>query len=347
MERFSHTAIIIPAFRPNENLIKLIHTLKLTFHQPIIVVDDGNPNQKIFKQLSGVTVLHHPINQGKGAALKTAFQYVLGHLPEIDGVVTADADGQHPSEDILKVAMLLDQDSRAFYLATRTFNKRTPLTNTLGNLITRYVFLAVTGQKVMDTQNGLRGIPRWLLSNLIKIPQQRFDYEMAMLKEIAVKKTTIIQVPTQTIYHQEGAISSFRQWRDSYLIYQILLKDFFRFLIVSILSFVIDYSLFLLFYQWLTGTYRIILAVIFSRILSGIANYTLNRLYSFRSKVKLSQSMVQYLLLFLIIMASSAWLTDGITLLGVSAAWSKLMVDIFLFIVSYQVQKKYIFKHES
>jgi hypothetical protein len=30
-----------------------------------------------------------------------------------------------------------------------------------------------------------------------------------------------------------------------------------------------------------------------------------------------------------------------------SAAWSKLMVDLFLFIVSYQVQKKYIFKHES
>lgn len=347
MESFAHTAIIIPVFCPNDNLIKLIHTLRLTFHQPIIVVDDGNPDQKIFKKLSGVTVLHHPINLGKGAALKTAFQYVLDHLPEMDGVVTADADGQHPSEDILKIAMLLEQDSSAFYLATRTFNKQTPLSNTLGNLITRYVFLAVTGQKVMDTQNGLRGIPRWLLASLIKIPQQRFDYEMVMLKEIAVKKTTIIQVPTQTIYEQEGAVSSFRQWRDSFLIYQILLKDFFRFLNVSVLSFVIDYGLFLLFFQWLTGAYRIILAVIFSRLLSGTANYTLNRLYSFRSKVRLSQSVAQYLLLFLIIMATSAWLTDGITLLGISPEWSKLMVDLFLFIVSYQVQKKYIFKNGS
>lgn len=347
MESFAHTAIIIPAFRPNENLIKLIQTLRLSFHQPIIVVDDGNPDQRIFKQLSGVTVLNHPVNQGKGAALKTGFQYVLDHLPEIDGVVTADADGQHPSEDILKVASLLDQDSRAFYLATRTFDKRTPLSNKLGNLITRYVFLAVTGQKVMDTQNGLRGIPRWLLATLIKIPQQRFDYEMAMLKTIVDKKTTIVQVPTQTIYMQEGAVSSFRQWRDSYLIYQILLKDFFRFLSVSVLSFIIDFSLFLLFYQWLTGAYRIILAVIFSRLLSGVANYTLNRLYSFRSKVKLSRSMVQYLLLFLIIMVSSAWLTDGVTLLGLSPAWSKLMVDLFLFMVSYQVQKKYIFTYES
>jgi glycosyltransferase involved in cell wall biosynthesis len=347
MESFDHTAIIIPVFRPNGNLSKLIHALRLTYHQPIIVVDDGNSDQTIFKQLLGVTILHHSINQGKGAALKTGFQYVLDHLPEIEGVVTADADGQHPSEDILKVASLLDQDPRAFYLATRTFDKRTPWSNKVGNLITRYVFLAVTGQKIMDTQNGLRGIPRWLIPTIIKIPQQRFDYEMAMLKNIADKKTTMVQVPTQSIYHQEGAISSFRQWRDSYLIYQILLKDFFRFFQVSVLSFVIDYGLFLLFYQWLSGTYRIILAVIFSRMLSGIANYTLNRLYSFRSKVRLSQSMVQYLLLFLIIMATSAWLTDGITLLGLSAAWSKLMVDLFLFIVSYQVQKKYIFKHES
>lgn len=347
MEGFAHTAIIIPAFRPNKNLINLIQALKFSFHQPIIVVDDGNTDQNIFKQLTGVIILHHPTNQGKGAALKTGFQYVLDHLPEIDGVVTADADGQHPSEDILKVASLLDQDPRAFYLATRTFNKRTPLSNKLGNLITRHVFLAVTGQKVMDTQNGLRGIPRWLLATLITIPQQRFDYEMAMLKTIADKKTTIVQVPTQTIYHQEGAVSSFRQWRDSYLIYQILLKDFFRFLSVSLLSFIIDYGLFLLFYQSLTGAYRIILAVIFSRLLSGVANYTLNRWYSFRSKVKLSRSMLQYLLLFLIIMVSSAWLTDGVTLLGLSPAWSKLVVDLILFMVSYQVQKKYIFNHEA
>lgn len=347
MKSFSHTAIIIPAFRPNQNLINLITALRITFHQPIIVVDDGNENQDVFRQLSNVTILHHSVNLGKGAALKTGFRYILEHLPEIDGVVTADADGQHSPEDILKVAFLIDQDSRAFYLATRTFDKQTPRSNKLGNLITRYVFKAVTGQMVMDTQNGLRGIPRWLLSTLITIPQQRFDYEMAMLKGIAEKKTAIVQVPIQTIYRHEGAVSSFRQGRDSLLIYRVLLKDFFRFLTVSVISFLLDYGLFLMFYQWLTGSYRIIFAVVFSRILSGVSNYTMNRIYSFQSKVELSQSMIQYLFLFLIIMATSAWLTDGITLIGLSPALSKLLVDLFLFIVSYQIQKKYIFNHES
>ena len=347
MKIFDQTAIIIPVYRPNENLIQLINNLRLTFHQPIIVVDDGNPDQSIFKLLSGVTLLHHSVNQGKGAALKTAFQHVLDNLPEIKGVVTADADGQHPSEDVLKIASLLTQNPEAFLLATRTFDKRNPLRNMLGNLITRYVFLAVTGQKVMDTQNGLRGIPRSLLSELIKIPQQRFDYEMVMLKYITDMQKTIVQVPTQTIYRQEGAISSFRKWRDSYLIYRILLKDFFRFSIVSIVSFIIDYGLFLLFYQLLTGTYSIILAVVFSRILSGSGNYTLNRFYSFQLKVKLTKSIVQYFLLFLIIMVLSAFLTDGITILGLSAAWGKLVVDSLLFLVSFQVQRRYIFKHES
>jgi glycosyltransferase involved in cell wall biosynthesis len=344
MERFSQTAIIIPVYRPNENLVKLISKLRVSFHQPIIVVDDGNNDQNIFKQLTNVILLHHPINQGKGAALKTGFQYVLDHLPAIEGVVTADADGQHPSEDIIKIADLINQDSRSFYLATRTFDKQTPLSNKLGNLITRYVFLAVTGQKVMDTQNGLRGIPRWLLPSLIQIPQQRFDFEMVMLKHIATNQTTIVQVPTQTIYRQEGAVSSFRHWRDSYLIYQILLKDFFRFLLVSIFSFAIDFGLFLLFYLWLTGPYRIILAVIFSRVLSGFSNYTLNRIYSFRSKVKLSKSVGHYFLLFLIIMMATAILTYAITLLGVAAPVSKLIVYVCLFVVSFYIQKKYIFK---
>ena len=344
MSRFKHTAIIIPVYRPNDNLIKLITNLRLSFHEPIIIVDDGNKDQNIFKQLTNVIVLHHPINQGKGAALKTGFKYVLDHLPTIEGVVTADADGQHPSEDIIKIADLIDQDSRALYLATRNFDKQTPLSNKLGNLITRYVFLAVTGQKVMDTQNGLRGLPRWLLPSLIQIPQQRFDYEMVMLKNIATNQTSIVQVPTQTIYRQDGAISSFRHWRDSYLIYKILLKDFFRFLFVSVFSFAIDFGLFLVFYLWITGPYRIILAVIFSRVLSGFSNYTLNRMYSFRSKVNLSKSVGQYFLLFLVIMIATALFTYAITLLGVAAPISKLIVYVCLFFVSFYIQKKYIFK---
>ncbi|NLI92530.1 MAG: hypothetical protein GX434_10100 [Peptococcaceae bacterium] len=47
---------------------------------------------------------------GKGAALKTGIQYAAQNYPECCGYVTADADGQHAPEDILKVADSLEQN---------------------------------------------------------------------------------------------------------------------------------------------------------------------------------------------------------------------------------------------
>ncbi len=345
MNTDSSIAVIIPAYRPNQNLFKLVQKLQKHFKGMIIVVDDGNQDQTIFKQLSGVVLLHHDKNKGKGAALKTAFKYVLKELDSVYGVVTADADGQHPAEDILKMIHLIDQDSDSFYLGTRTFSQKTPLRNRLGNLITRKVFSWVTKQTIMDTQNGLRAIPKWLLEKLIKIPQQRYDYEMAMLKLIADQGVRIIQVPVKTIYEQEGAISSFNPWKDSVLIYRILLKSFVRFIIVGILSFAIDYALYLLFYTWFIGGWRIIAAVLSARVISGMFNYVMNRFYSFESDVRFVKSSLQYLILFLLIMSLSAFFTDALTSFGfISYQYAKIVVDSLLFLLSYTIQKKYIFK---
>jgi putative flippase GtrA len=345
MNTESSIAVIIPTYRPNQNLFKLVQKLQKHFKGMIIVVDDGNQDQTIFKQLSGVVLLHHDKNKGKGAALKTAFKYVLKELDSVYGVVTADADGQHPAEDILKMIHLIDQDSDLFYLGTRTFSQKTPLRNRLGNLITRKVFSWVTKQTIMDTQNGLRAIPKWLLEKLIKIPQQRYDYEMAMLKLIADQGVRIIQVPVKTIYEQEGAISSFNPWKDSVLIYRILLKSFVRFIIVGILSFAIDYALYLLFYTWFFGGWRIIAAVVSARVLSGIFNYLMNRFFSFESDVRFVKSSLQYIILFLLIMSLSAFFTDALTSFGfISYQYAKIVVDSLLFLLSYTIQKKYIFK---
>jgi len=345
MKMDSSIALIIPAFRPNQNLLNLVQKLQKTFQGPMIVVDDGNTDQTIFKQLSGVILLHHQTNQGKGAALKTAFQYVLKELDSVYGVVTADADGQHPAEDILKIVHLLDQDSDSFYIGTRSFTKTTPLRNRLGNLITRKVFAWVTKQSIMDTQNGLRGIPKWLLENLCKIPQNRYDYEMAMLKFVADQGVRMIQVPVKTIYEQEGAVSSFKPLRDSIQIYRILLKSFIRFIIVGLLSFAIDFALYLLFYNLIEGEWKIIMAVVSARFLSGMFNYVMNRFYSFESDVRFAKSSVQYVALFLLIMSLSAFLTDALTsIVLISYQVSKIIVDACLFILSYRIQKKYIFK---
>ena len=70
-------AVLIPAYNPDDRLPAFVAELRRTgqFRQ-IIVVDDGSRDdcRPLFAALAasaGVTVLHHAVNLGKGAALKT------------------------------------------------------------------------------------------------------------------------------------------------------------------------------------------------------------------------------------------------------------------------------------
>ena len=66
--------VIIPAFQPDQTVIGLVDQL-WTLGYRVIIVDDGSDaeHQKVLEQVSDVAILlHHPVNRGKGAAIKTA-----------------------------------------------------------------------------------------------------------------------------------------------------------------------------------------------------------------------------------------------------------------------------------
>ena len=94
--------LIIPAYQPDLNLVKLVRLVHAKSDLHIIVVDDGSDADKkvFFDKLEGLaTVLTHEHNQGKGQALKTAYAYIL-ERGTYGSIVTADADGQHKIWDI-------------------------------------------------------------------------------------------------------------------------------------------------------------------------------------------------------------------------------------------------------
>ena len=100
------TIVIIPAYEPEEKLIPLTQQL-IAKNLEVVVVDDGSGENylPIFNQLTGATVLTHPENKGKGEALKTAYQYIKETYADKEvAIVTADSDGQHSPEDIVRIA---------------------------------------------------------------------------------------------------------------------------------------------------------------------------------------------------------------------------------------------------
>src|ERR1700678_668291 len=168
-------AVLIPAYEPGPGLIEIVNAPAVSGFAAIILIDDGSGSgyRWIFEQLrqrKNVRVIRHAVNLGKGAALKTGINYVLVEYPGIGGIVTADADGQHDPADVCKVARHFSQNPEALVLGARAFAGQTPLRSRIGNTITRGAMRLIVGQRLSDTQTGLRAIPRGLLERMLSVP---------------------------------------------------------------------------------------------------------------------------------------------------------------------------------
>ena len=173
--------VIIPAYKPDERLVALIQELRGEF--PVLVVDDGGGTEfaGIFEQArsAGAVVLTHEENKGKGAALKSAYRYMLDK-GKGSGAITADADGQHKMKDIIAVAEAMEANPDTFVVGGRDFRKMPPRSR-FGNTVTRFVFRLATGLKISDTQTGLRGIPACSMEKMAAVAGDRYEYEINVL----------------------------------------------------------------------------------------------------------------------------------------------------------------------
>jgi len=339
----TYPALLIPAYQPSETLVQLVQAVRaLCSEQRIIVVDDGSDENRaaIFLKLNdcNIELLRHPKNQGKGQALKTGFKYWLEtSTSSALGMVTADADGQHLPQDILHIGTVFRNHPSALYLGVRQFNKESaPWRSRFGNKLTTFVLRSLTTMPLQDTQTGLRAIPRKLITTLLTSKASRYDFELEMLLMAEEHKITIQQVPICTVYFDDNNTSHFRPVIDSIKIYFV----FIRFTAISILSAAIDFIIFSFIY-WLKK--NIFLAVLLGRLLSATFNFKLNHHLAFKSQNKLLPAAIKYASLasFLGLIAYSL-----ITLIhswGINVYSSKIMAEIALFILSFTIQRFFIF----
>lgn len=346
------TPIVIPSYEPDEKLPTLLQGLKETGFRNIVLVDDGSGEAYagIFEEaekIPGCRVLRHAVNQGKGRALKTAFNYCLREFPGLTGVVTADSDGQHSPECILACVEALLQNPGALVLGCRCFEgDDVPARSEFGNKCTRVVMKYLTGISVSDTQTGLRGIPAGFMERLLMVKGERFEFETNMLLETKSRKIPVVEVPIRTIYIEENKTSHFNPVRDSVKIYMI----FGKFLFSSLSSSLVDLTLFSVFCFFLRGMHwggisYITAATVFARILSALYNYSLNLKVVFQSEGKITRTLPRYVLLALLQMSLSALLVGKLyPLFGGMEVLVKIPVDVVLFFLSFVIQREFVYK---
>ncbi|QHJ69351.1 bifunctional glycosyltransferase family 2/GtrA family protein [Planococcus halotolerans] len=344
-------AIIIPAYKPDQKCLNTVEKIINEGFERIIVVDDGSGKEHahIFISLEEhkeVTVLRHADNQGKGRALKTAFQYILTNKFPFDAVITADADGQHLASDMVKLSKKMQETPDKVVLGARDFSKKDiPFRSRFGNRFTRLLFRLSTGTVLTDTQTGLRGIPVKYLPQLLEVNGERFEYEMNVLAALRKNEIEVTEVTIETVYIDDNKSSHFNPLRDSFHIYKI----FIFYGLSGGASFALDIGLYWIFIQLLRDPAPelfIIIATIAARILSSLFNYYINRNKVFKQGSR--KSLVRYFALAAFIMLTSAgsvhllyaeWLGRGEVIL-------KVLVDTILFIFGFVAQRAWVFRKE-
>ena len=335
--------IIIPAYKPDHNFLPFYLKLRNAFQGEIIVVDDGSGSdfQTLFDQVKdSCTFLQHFQNQGKGAALKSAYQYLFDK-GYIGSIITCDCDGQHDVNDILRVVKESQKNRDTLVLGCRSFEKNTPFRSQLGNRLTALCFGLITRIQLHDTQTGLRGFHSDYLEEMIQIQGHRYEYEMNVLLE----SSSFLEfklIPIKTIYIEHNRASHYHAFKDSLRI----LKEIGKFSFTGVLSFLIDFVCFTFLthiFSSLTIGLRLVFSNITARLISSTCNYQMNKRFVFHSKEK--NSAKKYILLAVGILTFNTAIMQVLYHAGLSQlSFLKIVVEVLCFFLNWRIQKNYVFK---
>lgn len=353
----TQVCIIIPSLNPDNKLLTLLFDLKTAGFSHILLVNDGSSAEydwyfETARDTYGCTVLTHAVNQGKGRALKTAFNHLLANCPDCPAAVTVDSDGQHLVGDIRNVARETLEHTDSLIFGCRDFsdsNKDIPARSRFGNVTTSRVLRLLCGITLSDTQTGLRGFPRETMRLFMKTKGERFEFEMNMILDAKENGIPLREVPIETVYIEENRTSHFNPLKDSLRIYAVFAK----FILASLSSFLLDIGLYALFVWIMTlifpamhKTQAVFASTVAARILSSLFNYTVNKTQVFRNKGQHRRTLLRYGVLCVCQMLLSAYGTSALygLLKWDNTVFIKLVVDTILFLVSFRIQRGWVFK---
>jgi len=224
------TCAIIPCYNVGDLCVPVIEqTDKLV--DKILAVDDGSTDGTPEHLAStGVAILTHEQNAGKGAALITAFEHVLKspEYGEYDAILTIDGDGQHDPEEIPGLLEAYRREPDSVVVGTREVDRPDiKWRRRWGNILSRYFISKACGQYIPDTQSGFRVFSRELLCEILPgLGPGRYETETAFLILAARAGRKMVPATISTIYTDEAEqVSSFDPVLDTYLVFKVVAKS--------------------------------------------------------------------------------------------------------------------------
>src|SRR2546422_8882816 len=206
-------AVVIPAYEAAATIPGVVDgVLRALPGANVYVVDDGSRDKAgEGGRGRGVTVLRHPRNLGKGAALRTGIARALAEGARI--VPTLDADGQHAPAELPRLLAPLARDEADLVLGARARTAVMPRGRRCTNWLSAALASRIGGQPIADAQTGFRAFSR-AVAEAARPAGAGYDFETAFLLQVLAQGFRVRSVPVSTIY--QGGRSHFRSWVDTW-----------------------------------------------------------------------------------------------------------------------------------
>lgn len=210
-----HICALVPTFNNAGTIVDVVRRVHC-YLPDIIVVVDGSTDATLDLLAAldfPVTVVSHPRNRGKGAALVSGFRKALSL--GYDYALTIDADGQHYPEDIPQLLRAHDVHPNTLIVGSRPFNDANMSGKSkFANRFSNFWFAVQTTTALPDTQTGLRLYPLHRLYGL-NILTSRYEAELELLVFAAWHNVPLIPVPVRVYYPpKQERVSHFVPARD-------------------------------------------------------------------------------------------------------------------------------------
>lgn len=216
----TNVAALIPCYFEERFIADVARRVKAQL-DTVLVVDDGSTDAtEANARTAEVEVIRHPVNQGKGAAIKTGLQALMSR-PGLEYALILDGDGQHAPEEIPRFLAAANQTRAPMLVGNRMSDlEMMPWVRKMTNRFMSWQISRVCGQFVPDTQCGFRMLHHTLLPAVVAIVTTKFDFETEMLVVSARRGCAIGAVPVSTIYGDEK--SKIHPIRDTIRFYQMM-----------------------------------------------------------------------------------------------------------------------------
>lgn len=231
-QKIEGLAVVIPCYNV-EHTCRTVIEQSLRYSNCVVAVNDGSTDRtgEIVTQFTPHAI-HHPVNQGKGLALRSGFHYVLSKT-DYRYLATIDADGQHDATLLVQLVVPFQKNDRTgIVIGSRRFSwNKMPFKRWAANVCSSWIISKLLHTPIHDIQSGFRVYSIEFIRRIFdRIESIGFEIETEMVMYCVRQHFEIVEVPIPSIYNEHSNRgSSWRALRDSYRIARMVarrLKDF-------------------------------------------------------------------------------------------------------------------------